>query len=647
MAAQAGSAILLQYGIAGVQQPGGAILLSYDQGAEATTVSIRAQVSGKWSPAATEKTATLSPYAAVKHEDQHKQAPWLVGNLSRDERQTFWPVGVKADGEQAAPWGQFGDMRRDENDFAWVKSQATDDAKHAAWGQYGDMLNEEKWSDWFGSKPVDAGLLGNWRGYWITTTVPLSPFSPPLPTAVHFLVSVAGSPLSAQLPGGLADQGLPLQVRFPAAPYTAHYFGNALWLHTPPPATQIRFTTGKSFATGLLVDTLGNPILLPSNRDPYRLNPWGDSKPKNHERRLPWTKYSRPLNPGWGVITPGGPTEPQPGETITIPIQRVYIVVNEILLLRADDDTPIPSTSLSIAFDCDSWLPTFWANIPESARDAVMPDPNPVEIIAYINGAEFRFFVEKVQRNRKFAQRTVSISGRGIACELDAPFAVASQHTNLAAMTAQQLIDAALTNTGYTQAWNITDWLVPADAFSLYGTPAAVAGNVAEASGSVLAADWSLRTLKMKPRYPVKPWDWAAATPEYVIPSAVTQTESIEWIEKPAYNVVYVSGVQQGIVGQIKITGTAGDLPAPMVTHPLITHDDAARQRGISILGDTGRKAMMQISMPVLPATGVIDTCRLIEFTDGANTRRGIVRANNVAVNWPTVRQTLTIEAAA
>ena len=147
----------------------------------------------------------------------------------------------------------------------------------------------------------------------------------------------------------------------------------------------------------------------------------------------------------------------------------------------------------------------------------------------------------------------------------------------------------------------------------------------------------------MLPRDPVKPWDWATAAPDYVIPAAVTQTESVEWIEKPAYNVVYVSGVQTGVLGQVKITGTAGDKPAPMVTHPLITHADAARQRGISILGDTGRKALMQISLPVLPATGVIDVCRLIEFSDGANTRRGIVRANNVSVDWPTVRQTLTI----
>lgn len=171
-----------------------------------------------------------------------------------------------------------------------------------------------------------------------------------------------------------------------------------------------------------------------------------------------------------------------------------------------------------------------------------------------------------------------------------------------------------------------------------------MADAVAAASGSVLQAARDTRDLRMLPRYKFKPWEWATATPDIVIPAAVTETESVEWLEKPDYNIVYVSGTEQGVLGCVKITGTAGDKAAAMITDPLITHVDAARQRGISILSDTGRKAMMQISMPVLPATGVIDLCKFVEFSDGSNTRRGIVRGNQVSVGLPTVRQTLTIE---
>ena len=374
-----------------------------------------------------------------------------------------------------------------------------------------------------------------------------------------------------------------------------------------------------------------------------------------------FSRFQEAIAPGIGAWIPPEPPGPEPGYTpsahlvfapsvkppIIIPVQRVYIVLNEVLLVRVVGAVPIPATQMNVNFDCDSWLPSFSANIPASSLDAVMPDPTPVEVEISINGVVFRFFVERITRNRAFAQNTVSIGGRGIASELDAPYAAASQHTNTQAMTAQQIINDALAYTDYTQSWNITDWLIPANTFSLYGTPAQVAGNVADAAGAVLQADWAQRDLRMLPRYPVKPWEWSSATPEYVIPAAVAQSESLEWVEKPAYNVVYVSGVQTGVLGQVKITGTAGDKPAPMVTHPLITHADAARQKGIAILSDTGRKAMMQISLPVLDTLGVVDVCRLIEFHDGNTMRRGIVRANAISVNFPTVRQTLTIEAAA
>lgn len=173
---------------------------------------------------------------------------------------------------------------------------------------------------------------------------------------------------------------------------------------------------------------------------------------------------------------------------IIIPVQRVYIVLNEVLLVRVVGAVPIPATQMSVNFDCDSWLPSFSANIPASSLDAVMPDPTPVEVEISINGVAFRFFVERITRNRAFAQNTVSIGGRGIASELDAPYAAASQHTNTQAMTAQQIINDALAYTDYTQSWNITDWLIPANTFSLYGTPAQVAGNVADAAGAVLQA---------------------------------------------------------------------------------------------------------------------------------------------------------------
>ena len=332
---------------------------------------------------------------------------------------------------------------------------------------------------------------------------------------------------------------------------------------------------------------------------------------------------------------------------IVIPVRSAYIVLNNSSLVRSVGNVDLQALTLDIGFDADSWVAEFSATIPESSRDAVMPAPLPVEVTATMNGTLFRFIVERIGRSRSFGKQSVTISGRGIACELDGPYAPITQHMNLMDRTAQQLVIDALQFSGYEIDWGLTDWFIPAGVLSVTGSPIVVAQAVAEAAGAVLSADWSARKLHFRPRYPVKPWGWQAATPEYVIPAAVAQTENIEWIETPAYNAVFVAGEQAGVIGHVKIAGTAGDLVAPMVTHPLTTHADAARQRGVSILSKGGRRAQMQISLPILPELGIVDHGKLIEFNDGANTRRGIVRANRITDNRPIVRQTLTVEAAA
>jgi hypothetical protein len=128
------------------------------------------------------------------------------------------------------------------------------------------------------------------------------------------------------------------------------------------------------------------------------------------------------------------------------------------------------------------------------------------------------------------------------------------------------------------------------------------------------------------------------------LPAAVTAREAIEWIEKPAYNRVYVSGVSQGVLGRVTRTGSAGDVIAQLVTDPLITASDAARQRGIAVLGDTGRQAMVTLRLPVLPETGVITPGKFVRYTEGLDERVGIVRSVNVDAGFPEVFQTLRLE---
>ncbi|MEY2690216.1 MAG: hypothetical protein RL375_4416, partial [Pseudomonadota bacterium] len=74
------------------------------------------------------------------------------------------------------------------------------------------------------------------------------------------------------------------------------------------------------------------------------------------------------------------------------------------------------------------------------------------------------------------------------------------------------------------------------------------------------------------------------------------------------------------------------------------THLDAARQRALPILADTGRQALATIKLPVLDETGVIEPLTLIRYVDGATTRTGLVRSTQVEAAFNTTWQTLIVE---
>ena len=81
-----------------------------------------------------------------------------------------------------------------------------------------------------------------------------------------------------------------------------------------------------------------------------------------------------------------------------------------------------------------------------------------------------------------------------------------------------------------------------------------------------------------------------------------------------------------------------------MVTHPLITHADAGRQRGLSILADVGRQKHITLSLPVLTETGIITPGQLVRYTEQGQAHIGLTRAVDVSVEFPKVRQTIRIE---
>lgn len=347
-------------------------------------------------------------------------------------------------------------------------------------------------------------------------------------------------------------------------------------------------------------------------------------------------------------------TPPPPGgETVVVPVRRVYVVINSVTLHRVNPDgsegLPVPVFSLSLSLDASSWAWGFDALLPAQAEALVVEESfGPVQLAARVNGRLFRVLAENISRERSFGASTIRISGRGRNAVLAAPYAPVMNFQQPQARTARQLMDDVLTTNGvsmgWTVDWGLTDWNVPARVFTQQGTWIEALTSIAGAVGAYLIPHPSAQTIRVRHRYPVAPWAWGTVTPNFVLPVDAVARESLRWVDKPAYNRVFVSGQDVGVLGQVTLAGTAGDVLAPMVVDALITEAAAARQRGLAVLADTGRQIEVSLRLPVLAETGIIEPGAFVEYQDDTVTRLGLVRSTQVEAGMPEVWQTLGVQ---
>ena len=340
-----------------------------------------------------------------------------------------------------------------------------------------------------------------------------------------------------------------------------------------------------------------------------------------------------------------------PVGAVTVPVRRVYFVINDVSLHRVSDGAQVPVFSLSLSLDTASWTWGFEASLPASAEALVDPGngSGPVALLASVNGTDFHVLAESISRERSFGDASINVTGRGRNAVLAAPFAPVMSFSNAEARTARQLMDDVLTVNGiplgWTVEWGLTDWNVPARVFAQQGTWIEALSAIAGAAGGYLIPHRTDTSLRVRHRYPVAPWEWGSVTPDFVLPVDAVARESLRWLDKPAYNRVFVSGQELGVLGQVTRAGTAGDVLAPMVVDALITEAAAARQRGIAVLSDTGRQIEVSLRLPVLAETGIIEPGAFVEYQDGSFTRLGLVRATQVQAGQIEVWQTLGVQA--
>ncbi|SDH49684.1 hypothetical protein [Pseudomonas panipatensis] len=377
-------------------------------------------------------------------------------------------------------------------------------------------------------------------------------------------------------------------------------------------------------------------------------------------RTMPW---------GWGTPTDPKPTgivyPDYPGPVVVIDppqepdILETYMIANTVTLVVLPSGTPLDATNIRANLDIDSFAWSFSAELfGRTSLNLVVPDANgPKTVELTINGWVWRFLVERYSGSGKHPSERYSISGSSRTQLLDAPYAPQRSGLNAAMVSARNIIDDQLQNTGFSASWDTVgmgppDWTLPAGAFSYQSqTPMQIIHRLAEVAGAVVRPEMAADGFTVLPRYREATWYWGGAVPDCIIPTEIVAEWGSEWSPQPQWNFVYVSGANYGVGVQVRRAGTAGDEPAADVIDDWITTVDVARSRGICELSKGGNQAIETRRIPLFEkggsAPGLVLPAMLTECRDDDTTWRGLCLGTEISadgVGASRVWQTLKIE---
>lgn len=315
--------------------------------------------------------------------------------------------------------------------------------------------------------------------------------------------------------------------------------------------------------------------------------------------------------------------------------QRSYIVINEATCVRLPDRTPIAVAGFSVAGGASMSTWTVDLDLADKSHLALLlPNADgPREIELTINGYVWTFIVENHGINRRFEDTGVGVTGQSRTALLAAPYAPQRAKDALADRLPAQLIDEELLDTGFTATWESVSWTVPGGTWSYAcETPLSAAVKIAEAVGAVVQSHPADKSIRVRPRYPVSPWDWTTTTPDKIIYDDLIVADALSNRSQPKYDAVVVSGEidGKGVVTRVKRTGEAGNTYAQQVSHVLINTEVAGRERGRNIISDRGQQAAASLTIPLfaepLPpgTTGLVLPLDLCEVRDAAGTWHGL-----------------------
>ncbi len=435
----------------------------------------------------------------------------------------------------------------------------------------------------------------------------------------------------------------------------------------PPPAQR---SWGAPWAAPLpQVRSWGTPWLNPPHKQRELMLPWGAGQPP------PWvivhTEDTPPPPPppsrsGRHVtLRLSCPRRTGPSNHITLPLgpwqcyigrrqPRVFIVDNTVTIVRVPDNAPIAVHDISIRGDLDSAVWACSASVSDDASLALLqpgPSGDPRRFRVVVNGWAWEFLAEADQEGATFGGKERTVTGRSATAVLSGEYASRRTVTQASARDASQLAAEVLTDTGITLDWQAVDWLVPGGVWSYSDlAPLDALREIASACGAVVQSHRTADTVRVIPIYATRPWQWAVTAPDVEIVDDYLKARRGGSARGIRHNTVEVRGeVTGGIRGICTITGTAGDLALPQVTHRLITAAAAAEARGIYELARVGPIGETSIELPLFAAPtapGLVSPGTLVRVS---GSYRALATAVQIRATWLpqggcTVNQTVTME---
>ncbi len=530
---------------------------------------ISVSISGGWGRAASaDRAASAIPWDALRQVDRRAAARWRIAGVA-DRRAT------------AAPW---------------ARVPARDLQRVSRWGVAGVLDAPASAQPWGWVPAKDLSAVGGWDRTIQPRDLRLRLIYNPKPARKDVAIAAGHRRVNEFGPRFNAETALQDSLYVPGPNWLVFEFGGRPYFPSTSPSVFFDFRYVPA-----------TPAIQPTDMRPAKVR-WQSARRLSLSSTLPWGR-ARQVD---GALTDmpyvdyPGPVKPLPEPPPDPEILDTYMIANTVNLVVLPSRTPIEAKNVRVALDADSFSWSFSADIfTQAALDLVRPDAGGAKTVELdINGWKWVVLVERYSRQLRFPAEAYSINGATRPQLLAAPYAPLRTSLNNAPINAAQAAEAELLNTGFTLAWQATDWTLPAGAFSYQSqTAMQVIARLAETVGGVVRPTRDADALEVVPRYPAPPWAWEDVdTPiSRIIPPAMMTELGGEWTPQPAWNACYTSGTSHGVSMLVRRAGTAGDNPTPDVFEDWLTDQPANQARGIHELSKGGNIEIVSFTIPLFP----------------------------------------------